>query len=131
MARLTPLALAISPARGHASPGAGDHHLARRIVIGDDADAACAAASLATASAFRYRRRSERSCAPSPTGTADCMAWPRVLSSRAVSAKAEGAGGSQRGIFAQRMAGHQAGMLGEIQPVFLLQDADDGERQRP
>ena len=60
---------------------------------------------------------------PSPTGTADCMAWPRVFRSRAVSARREGAGGAERGIFAQAVAGDQISVLGDVQPHLLFQHA--------
>ena len=50
-------------------------------------------------------RPSSAAIAPSPTGTAFCIAWPRRFSSRAASATDSAAGRGQRRIFAERMAG--------------------------
>ena len=68
--------------------------------------------------------------APTPTGTAFCMACPRVRNSRAVSAMREGAGRGQRGIFAERMAGDELRIALEIEAGFRFQHAHDGERDR-
>ena len=46
--------------------------------------------------------------APSPTGTAFCIAWPRSFSSRAASASLSAPRRRQRRIFAERMAGDEA-----------------------
>ena len=124
MARLMPLALAISPARVDRGLGAGDHHLARRIVVGDDADAAGrGGASFASSSACSISAPISALMPPSPTGTADCIAWPRDLQQARRVGQREGAGGAERGIFAERMAGDQARMLGEIEAAFLFQHA--------
>ena len=68
--------------------------------------------------------------APAPTGTAFCMAWPRMRSSRAVSAMREGAGGGQRRIFAERMAGDERRVAREIEAGLGLQHAQGRERHR-
>ena len=68
--------------------------------------------------------------APTPTGTAFCIAWPRMRSSRAVSAMREGAGRGERRIFAERMAGDELRVALEIEAGFRLQHAHGGERHR-
>ena len=68
--------------------------------------------------------------APCPTGTAFCMALPRMRRSRAVSATRQAAGGGKRRIFAERMAGHEGGIALEIEPGLGLQHADRREADR-
>ena len=89
----------------------GDHDLARRIVVGDLAD-------LVGGRRFRARppraasrsRPSSAAIAPTPSGTAFCMASPRMRSSRAASPMREAPGGGERRILAERMAGDEGGM---------------------
>ena len=52
--------------------------------------------------------------APTPTGTAFCMARPRMRSSRAASAIVKRARGRKRRIFAERMAGDELRVAREI-----------------
>ena len=131
MARLMPLALAISAARSIASFDAGDHHLARRIVVGDDADAALGRGFLRHGFGgfdLGADQRGHRALAHRHGGLHRLAA--RFQKPRRIG-QAEGARGAQRGIFAQRMAGDQARMPGEIEAAFLLQHADDGDSWPP
>ena len=64
---------------------ARDHLLAFAIVVGELADAALDAASAATASTVATSAPRMAAMAPSPAGTASCMAWPRSRSRRAAS----------------------------------------------
>ena len=69
--------------------------------------------------------------APSPAGTAFCMAWPRSLQQPRRVAEGERAGSGQRGVFAQRMAGDDhGGFLLQHDAAFLLQHAQHRERVR-
>ena len=68
--------------------------------------------------------------APTPTGTAFCMARPRVRSRRAVSLMLQAAGGGQRGIFAERVSGHEGGVPADREAGLGLQHAQGGERDR-
>ena len=65
--------------------------------------------------------------APSPTGTAFCMACPRRRSKRAASETRQRPGGGERGIFAKRMAGHESGVLREFHALLGLERAQGGE----
>jgi hypothetical protein len=65
--------------------------------------------------------------APCPTGTAFCMASPRVRSRRAASVMLKAAGRCQRRIFAERMAGDEGGVALQIEPGLGLQHAHHGE----
>ena len=67
--------------------------------------AACAQPST-TAAASRPRIAA---IAPAPTGTASCIAWARKRTSGNASAKLQRAGGDQRGVLAERVAGDEVG----------------------
>ena len=103
--------------------GAADHHLPGRIVVG-------AGGRLAPVPSLQPRRSprpprdrapSSAAMAPSPTGTACCMARPRRFSSRAVSAERQRAGRGQRRIFAERMPGDERDPVGKPHAALALE----------
>ncbi len=73
------------------------------------------AAAAASASATSVFGPISEAMAPAPTGTARCMAWPRSLQQARRVGEAERAGGGERGIFAERVAGDE-GRAFEIGP---------------
>ena len=68
--------------------------------------------------------------APTPTGTAFCIACPRVRKQPRGVGDGEGAGGGKRGIFAERMAGDELRVAFEIETGFGFQHAQRGKRDR-
>ena len=91
---------------------AGDDHLAAAVVVGrlDDLFAGPSGrsgrrASAQISSASAMSAPSSAAIAPSPAGTAFCIACPRSFSSRAASATVNAPDRAQRAVFAQRMAG--------------------------
>ena len=68
--------------------------------------------------------------APAPTGTAFCMARPRMRRSRAVSPSRQSAGRGERRIFAERMAGDELRVAREIDAGLGFQHAHGRERHR-
>ena len=117
---------------------AGDHDLAAAVVVGR-LDHLAFAGSRCPGPA-RPRRRLPRACAisapssaamaPSPAGTAFCMAWPRSFSSRAASATEKAPAAASAVVFAERVAGDDDGLLAQGEAALLLQHAQHGERVR-
>ena len=99
--------------------GARDHDLAAAVVVGGLADRAGSRGRSPPRSrcstAAPKSSPSSAAIAPSPTGTAFCIAWPRRRSSRAASSSVSDAGGAQRRIFAQRMAGDEGCVAREVE----------------
>ncbi len=109
---------------------ARDHHLPAAVVVGGLADLALRRFAPRPRRAASNSSPSSAAMAPTPTGTAFCIAWPRMRSSRAVSAMREGAGRGQRRIFAERMAGDELRVARKIEAGFRLQHAHGRERDR-
>ena len=68
--------------------------------------------------------------APSPTGTAFCIAWPRMRSSRAASSIVKRARGAERGIFAERVAGDERRVAGDVEPGHAFERAQRRQARR-
>ena len=111
MARLAPLPWRVPSRARPRRPGSRNHHLAAAVVVGGLANRAGQISSLAACAAIAATCAKSRpmiaAIAPSPTGTAPCMAAPRMRSSRAASSMRQRAGGAERRIFAERMAGDE------------------------
>ncbi len=108
---------------------AADDDLTRAVVVGQSQTWPCAAAS-ATARAASMSRPSSAAIAPSPTGTACCIAWPRRLTSRAAAVTDKRARRRQRRIFAQRMAGDIGGLPRDIEPSLAFEHANHRKARR-
>ena len=76
------------------------------------------AASAASFSAASLPTPSRAAMAPCPTGTAACMARPRVFEQAGGVGDAERAGRGKRRIFAERMAGHILDLAGEAEALL-------------
>ena len=124
-----PCALAISTARSTAALSPETTTWPPPLSLATWQTSPCAA-SAATAAAASNSSPSSAAMAPAPTGTAFCMAWPRMRSSRAVSAMRERAGRGKRRIFAERMAGDELRVAREIDAGLGLQHAHRRERHR-
>ena len=88
------------------------------------------AAAAATSRAAAMSRPSSAAIAPSPTGTAFCIAWPRRLTSRAASPTGKAPRRRQRRIFAERMAGDVGGVPADVEPGLVLEHPDHREARR-
>ena len=88
------------------------------------------AASAATATACSKSSPRSAAIAPLPTGTAFCMARPRMRRSRAVSPTLRAPGRGERRIFSKRMAGNELRVASEIDPGLGFQHAHDRKRHR-
>ncbi len=129
MARLAPLVLAISTARSTAALSPDTTTWPPPLSLAAWQTCPCAA-SAATAAAASNSSPISAAMAPTPTGTAFCMACPRVRNSRAVSATVKAPARGERRIFAERMAGDELRVAREIETGFRLQHAHGGERDR-
>jgi hypothetical protein len=107
---------------------AAHHDLAAAIVVGDGHDLAlrrllagllCRSSSMPSSAAI----------APSPTGTAFCIDWPRSFRAGARRRAAASRRGQGR-IFAERMAGDMRGQRRQRLAAVLLQDPHDGHADR-
>ena len=118
-ARLAPAALSSSQALSTPALRAGDDGLLRIVEVRrlDDrrrcSRGACAQPSM-TACASRPRIAA---IAPVPTGTASCIAWARKRTSGSASAKLQRAGGDERRVLAERMAGDDVGRRAASRPA--------------
>ena len=111
-----PLALAIFRRAVDRGLGAGDHDLSRRIVVGDDADAAGRRGAFLRQlfGLFDFGAEQRAHAALADRHGALHRLAARFQQPRRVGER-EGAGGAERGVFAERMTGDEARMLGEIE----------------
>ena len=129
-ARRRPCALASSTARSTARACAADHDLAGRVVVGDVADAGLAPPRRRSPRPSARSRPSSAAMAPSPTGTAACIAWPRSLQQARGVADREAAGRGQRRVLAERMAGDEPQSSASRAAAARLERAQRRERGR-
>ena len=131
MPRLAPRALADLDRALDGGLVAADHDLAAAIVVGDARRPRLAAASLQASCAGSSSMPSSAAIAPSPTGTAFCIAWPRSFSSRAASASCRAPAAARAEYSPSEWPATMARQAGERLAAVLLQHAHDGDADAP